>query len=151
LNLKYLVLDRRGRPLSCLLFGSAAWKCASRDHWIGWSLCERELHLQQITNNSRFLILPWVQVSSLATHILSGITRRIAQDWRRKYARPLCLLETFVDVSRFEGGCYQAANWICLGQTTGRTRQDRWNRISVPPKRVFVYPLLPGFRRELRS
>ena len=151
LNLKYLVWDRSGRPLACLLFGSAAWKCAGRDQFIGWTRAEREAHLQQITNNSRFLILPWVRVRSLASQVLSRVLDRIGQDWQDQYARPLSLVETFVDTSRFEGGCYRAANWIFLGQTTGRTRQDRWNRIHVAPKRVFVRPLLRNFRQALRS
>ena len=151
LNLKYLVWDRRGRPLACLLFGSAAWKCARRDQFIGWSAAEREAHLQQITNNSRFLILPWVRVPSLASHLLSQVMHRIGPDWQAKYARRLALVETFVDTSRFDGRCYRAANWIGLGQTTGRTRQDRWNRIRVAPKLLFVFPLHKNFRRSLRS
>jgi hypothetical protein len=151
LNLKYLVSERRGRPLACLLFGSAAWKCAVRDQFIGWSVIERERALQQITNNTRFLILPWVQVRSLASHVLSRILRQLPADWQRKYSRPLHLVETFVDTSRFVGSCYRAANWIDLGQTTGRTRQDRWSQIQVPPKRVFVYPLRSDFRAALRS
>ena len=151
LNLKYLVLDVRGRPVSCLLFGSAAWQCAARDTFIGWSAAERETRLQQITNNTRFLILPWVQVPCLASHVLSQVLRRLADDWRIKYARSLHLVETFVDASRFSGGCYRAANWLYVGQTTGRTRQDRWNRIHAPPKRVFVYPLTKSFRHDLRA
>jgi hypothetical protein len=151
LNLKYLVLDRRGRPVSCLLFGSAAWKCAARDTFIGWSATEREARLQQITNNTRFIILPWVQVPHLASHVLSRVLRRLANDWRIKYARSLHLVETFVDASRFAGGCYRAANWLYAGQTTGRTRQDRWNRINAPPKLVFVYPLTKSFRHDLRA
>lgn len=151
LNLKYLVLDRLGRPLSCLLFGSAAWKCAVRDTFIGWSAGERETHLQQITNNTRFVILPWVRVPHLASHVLSRVMKRIAGDWRIKYARSLDLVETFVDTSRFQGVCYRAANWLCVGQTTGRTRQDRWNTISVPPKLVFVHPLNQSFRPHLRA
>lgn len=151
LNLKYLVLDRHGRPLSCLLFGSAAWKCAARDTFLEWSASERETHLQQITNNTRFVILPWIKVPHLASHVLSRVLQRLAQDWRMKYARSLDLVETFVDTSRFQGGCYRAANWLYLGQTTGRTRQDRWSRISVPPKLVFVYPLTKSFRHHLRS
>jgi hypothetical protein len=149
LNLKYLVRDRQGRPLGCLLFGSAAWKCAPRDQFIGWSPAARQTHLQQVTNNSRFLLLPWVQVRHLASHVLSQVLRRLPQDWQRKYARPLDLVETFVDTSRFTGACYRAANWIDLGQTTGRTRQDRAHRLQTPPKRVWVYPLEPQFRRRL--
>jgi hypothetical protein len=149
LNLKYLVCDCRGRPLSCLLFGSAAWKCDVRDQFIGWNPAQRQVHLQQITNNTRFLLLPWVRVPQLASHILGLVLGRLRQDWRTKYARPLQLVETFVDTSRFRGACYRAANWIDLGQTTGRTRQDRAHRIAVAPKRVWVYPLEPQFRRHL--
>ena len=151
LNLKYLVLDRRGRPLSCLLFGSAAWKCAARDTFLGWSAAERETHLQEITNNTRFIILPWVRVAHLASHVLSQILKRLANDWWGKYARSLELVETFVDASRFQGSCYRGANWLYLGQTTGRTRQDRCYTINVPPKLVFVYPLRKSFRRDLRA
>jgi hypothetical protein len=90
-------------------------------------------------------------VPHLASHVLSQVLRRLAHDWRRKYARSLELVETFVDTSRFQGRCYRAANWLCLGQTTGRTRQDRTRRIHVPPKLVFVYPLTKTFRHALRA
>jgi hypothetical protein len=149
LNLKYLVCDCQGRPLSCLLFGSAAWKCEARDRFIGWNPAQRQAHLQQVTNNSRFLVLPWVQVPQLASHILALVVGRLRQDWQIKYARPLQLVETFVDTSRFRGACYRAANWLDLGQTTGRTRQDRSHLIAVPAKRVWVYPLDCRFRRHL--
>lgn len=149
LNLKYLVRDRRGRPLSCLLFGSAAWKCEVRDQFIGWNPAQRQVHLQQLTNNTRFIILPWVRVPQLASHILSLVLGRLRQDWQRKYARPLRLVETFVDTSRFKGTCYRAANWLDLGQTAGRTRQDRSHRMAVPPKRVLIFPLDGQFRRHL--
>jgi hypothetical protein len=149
LNLKYLVRDCRGRPLSCLLFGSAAWKCNARDQFIGWTAEQRQTHLQQITNNTRLLVLPWVRVPQLASHVLSLVLRRLPQDWQDKYARPLRLVETFVDTSRFAGTCYRAANWLDLGQTTGRTRQDRAHRLAVAPKRVLVYPLEPEFRPHL--
>jgi hypothetical protein len=149
LNLKYLVRDRQERPLACLLFGSAAWKCAPRDQFIGWNPATRQVHLQQVTNNTRFLLLPWVEVPHLASHVLSRVLRRLPADWWRKYARPLELVETFVDTSRFTGACYRAANWIPLGQTTGRTRQDRDRRLQAPPKQVWVYPLHPDFRRRL--
>lgn len=151
LNLKYLIYDRQRRPVACLLFGSAAWKCAVRDQFIGWSALERERALQQITNNTRFLVLPWVVVRYLASHVLSRVVRELRTDWQHKYARPLHLVETFVDSSRFVGSCYRAANWIDLGQTTGRTRQDRWTQIQVAPKRVLVYPLSSDFRAALRS
>lgn len=149
MNLKYLVRDRQGRPVACALFGSAAWKCAARDRFIGWSGPTRARHLQRITNNTRFLIPPWVEVPHLASHVLGRIDRRLRADWRRKYAEPLSLVETFVDTSRFTGVCYRAANWLPVGETTGRTRQDRFNRIEVPRKAVLVRPLVDNFREEL--
>jgi len=151
LNLKYLVFDRHRRPLSCLLFGSAAWQCAARDQFIGWSVCARRRHLQEITNNTRFLILPWVQVPHLASHVLARVLRRLRQDWQAKYRRPLSLVESFVDTSRFAGTCYRAANWIEVGQTTGRTRQEKLHRVTSAPKGVWVYPLSPDFRRRLTT
>ena len=151
LNLKYLVRDRHGRPVSCLLFGSAAWQCAARDEFIGWSGAERQRALQQITDNTRFMVMPWVEVRHLASHVLSRVMGQVQADWQRKYARALHLVETFVDTSRFAGSSYQAANWIEVGQTTGRTRQDRTNQIHVPPKRVLVYPLNKDFRGALRA
>jgi hypothetical protein len=134
-----------------LLFGSAAWKCAVRDRFIGWTATAREARLQQVTNNTRFLILPWVEVPRLASHVLSLVSRRLRQDWQTKYARSLHLVETFVDTSRFSGVRYRAANWLDLGRTTGRTRQDRWSRIQVPPKQVLVYPLTEHFREVLSA
>jgi hypothetical protein len=151
LNLKYLVYDRAERPLGCLLFGSAAWRCAARDRFIGWKTEARQTHLQEITNNTRLLILPWVHVPQLVSQVLQGVAQRLRPDWQDKYARPLSLVETFVDTSRFTGACYRAANWIYLGQTTGRTRQDRSHRISAPAKAVFVYPLTPDFARQLTA
>jgi hypothetical protein len=148
-QLHYLVTDGQGRDLAVLLFGPAAWKCAPRDLFIGWSAAQRQAHLKQLANNSRFLILPWVEVPRLASHVLSLVLHRLRQDWQGNYARPLELVETFVDTSRFTGGCYRAANWIELGRTTGRTRQDRAHRLQTPPKRVWVYPLDPQFRRRL--
>jgi hypothetical protein len=148
-NLGYLVRDGQGRPLACVLFGSAAWKTAPRDTFIGWEPPVREQNLIKITNNTRFLILPWVRVPNLASHILSQISRRIAADWPAKYSHPLYLVETFVDRSRFRGTCYQAANWIYVGATQGRTRNDRTFSIHVPRKDVYLYPLSPQFRSEL--
>lgn len=151
LNLKYLIVDREGRPLGCLLFGSAAWKCRARDEFIGWSPAQRERNLQRITNNTRFLILPWVKVECLASHVLGRVLRRLRQDWHEKYGRSLDLVETFVDTSRFRGVCYRAANWKEVGITTGRTRQDRHSTIRTPEKRVLVYPLDESFRSRLQE
>jgi hypothetical protein len=95
------------------------------------------------------LILPWVRVPELASHILGRVARRIAADWQAHYGRPVALLETFVEQGRFRGSCYRAANWICVGQTRGRTRQDREHRLRAPVKDVWVYPLQADFRKEL--
>jgi hypothetical protein len=148
-NLGYLVQDRQGRDLACVLFGAAAWKTQPRDAFIGWTAGERQAHLGRIVNNSRFLILPWVRVPELASHILGRVARRIAADWQAHYGRPVALLETFVEQGRFRGSCYRAANWICVGQTRGRTRQDREHRLRAPVKDVWVYPLQADFRKEL--
>ena len=148
-NIKYLIYSRDGRILACILFGAAAWKSAPRDGFIGWSPSVREHNLHYVSNNSRFLILPWVKVASLASHILSRVLRRVSQDWMDKYAHPLYLLETFVDRSRYRGTCYRAANWRCVGQTTGRTRNDRYQRIRTSPKDLYVYPLVRQYRNRL--
>jgi hypothetical protein len=150
-NLKYLIRDVQGRPLGCLLFGSAAWKTAPRDTFIGWTQQDREGNLRYLTNNMRFLILPWVRVPHLASHILSRIAHRISADWHQKYGHPVYLLETFVDRYLFRGVCYQSANWILTGQTKGRTRNDRNHNIQATVKDVYVYPLVKDFRRRLCS
>jgi hypothetical protein len=147
--MKYLVYSRDGRILACILFSAAAWKSAPRDGLIGWSPSVREHHLHYVTNNSRFLILPWVKVANLASCILSQVARCVSQDWMDKYAHPIYLLETFVDRSRYLGTCYRAANWQCVGQTTGRTRNDRYQRIRTSPKDLYVYPLLRQYRNRL--
>jgi len=147
-NMKYLVFDNnQKRPLACLLFGSAAWSCAARDGFIGWDRDTRIKRLHLVTNNTRFLILPWVRIPHLASHILSIITRRIRGDWWKKYGHGLLLLETFVEVDRFRGACYRAANWKLVGLTRGRSRNDHYTRMNVPVKAVYLYPLaksLPG-------
>lgn len=148
-SMKYLVRDCSGRPLACILFGSAAWKTAPRDTFIGWDREMREKNLRYVTNNMRFLILRWVKVPHLASHILSRISRRISSDWMARYGHPIYLLETFVDRSRFRGTCYKAANWRLVGETKGRTRNDRNNTIKVPLKDIYVYPLVKNLRQEL--
>jgi hypothetical protein len=148
-NLKFLVRDRLGRDVACLLFGSAAWKTAPRDAFIGWDAETRQKNLNFITNNTRFLILPSVRVPHLASHILAGVMRRISKDWLDKYAHPVHLVETFVQRDRFTGACYKAANWISVGQTKGRSRQDRYTALSVPVKDIYIYPLTRNFRQAL--
>jgi hypothetical protein len=148
-NVRYLVRDRQGRDLACLLFGAAAWKTQGRDTFIGWTAAQRQAQLALVANNSRFLILPWVRVPHLASHILGRVARRIAADWQARYGHAVRLLETFVERDRFRGSCYRAANWICVGQTQGRTRQDRHSQIQAPVKDVWVYPLHASFRQAL--
>ena len=148
-NLKYLIRDRHGRLVGALLFGSAAWKTKPRDAFIGWSIQARRTRLSHITNNTRFLIPGWIRVPCLASHILSRVSRRLDTDWHLKYGHRIYLLETFVDQSRFRGTCYQAANWIRVGQTQGRTRNGPRGAPPAPVKDVYVYPLNKNFRREL--
>ena len=148
-NMKYLIFDRHGRIVACLLFGSAAWRTTVRDNFIGWSDEARQKNVNLMTNNTRFLILPWVKVPHLASHVLSLILRRIINDWIEKYNHPVVALETFVDSTRFKGTCYKAANWVNLGQTKGRTRQDRFHKIQASIKDVYFYPLKHDFRKAL--
>jgi len=125
-----------------LLFGSAAWSCAARNDFIGWDKSARVNNLHLLTNNTRFLILPWVSVPHLASHILSIIARRIQGDWQRKYGHGLIFLETFMEVDKFRGACYKAANWRYVGLTKGRSRNDRYINMKVPIKAVYLYPLV---------
>ncbi len=150
-NLKYLVFDQEDNPVACLLFGSAAWKTLARDNFIGWDEAMRKVNLHFITNNMRFLILPWVRVPHLASHILGKVARRISSDWIERYQHPIYLLETFVEKERFRGTSYQAANWICVGQSKGRSRNDRYRSLRVPIKDIYLYPLVKRFQEALKS
>jgi hypothetical protein len=143
-----MVFDGKQNPLACLLFGSAAWKCAPRDEFIGWNAETRKTNLHLATNNMRFLILPWVRVPHLASHILGRVARRIGADWEKRYGHPVYLLETFVERHCFQGICYQAANWIYVGQTKGRSRNGRPD-LKVPVKDIYLYPLTKRFRHLL--
>jgi len=138
-NVGYLARDREGRDVGCLLFGAAAWRCAPRDRKLGWSSVERQDRLWSVVNNTRFLILPWVHVKHLASSLLGTAARRIDADWRQSYGHGVDWLETFVDRERFGGSCYRAANWECVGQTQGRSRQDREHQLQVPIKDVYLY------------
>jgi hypothetical protein len=135
-NMKYMVFDHKQNPLACLLFGSAAWKCAPRDEFIGWDVETRKANLHLVINNMRFLILPWVRVPHLASHILGKVARRISADWIAKYGHPIYLLETFVQRDRFQGICYQAANWVMLVKRRGAAAMD----ITTPecPLKIFT-------------
>ncbi len=148
-NLKDMAYDSSGRPLACLLFGSAAWASGSRDDFIGWDRDHRSKNLSLTTNNTGFLILPWVRVEHLASHILSKVCQRIKDDWTAKYDHPLYLLETFVERDRFKGTCYKASNWTHVGETKGRSRNDRYSTMKVPIKDIYLYPLTKRFRKVL--
>jgi hypothetical protein len=143
-NLGYLARDARGREVACLLFGAAAWRCAARDQALGWSSQERKEGLSRVVNNTRFLVLPWVRVRSLASCVLRQTAQRIERDWQEKYGHGLDWLETFVDRDRFRGVCYRAAHWRWVGQTRGRSRQDPDHQRQVPVKDVYLYALQPG-------
>ncbi|MGH9591902.1 MAG: Druantia anti-phage system protein DruA [Bryobacteraceae bacterium] len=150
-NMKYLARDRDGRPLACLLFGSAAWKSAARDRWIGWNDRQRSDHLALVTNNARFLILPWVRVPRLASHLLGRAAARLSADWRRKYGHPVWLVESFVEQPRFAGACYRAAGWVAAGRTTGRTRNDDGRGPQAPIKTVYLKALQADAQRRLSA
>ena len=150
-QLRYLIRAESGVLLGCLGFSAAAWKSAARDQWIGWNGPEREKNLERIVDNSRFLVLPWIRVKGLASKALALAARVLPAHWEQTYGyRPL-LLETFVEVERFQGTCYRAANWICVGQTQGRSKYDRHHQHAKPIKSIWLYPLAKDFRRRLCS
>lgn len=148
-NLKYLFLDNQERPLGCMMFGAAAWKVQPRDTYIGWDSGVRKRNLSFVVNNNRFLILPWVNVPHLASHLLGKVCRRINHDWQEKYHHPIYLAETFVEKGRFHGTCYKAANWVHIGVTKGRGKLDRKKQYLLPVKDILLYPLDISFREKL--
>ena len=137
--------------LACMGFGAAAWKVAPRDTFIQWEAHQRTRNLHLIVNNARFLILPWVKSSCLASKILSMARKQIPLQWKKRYGYQPVLFETFVESNRFKGTCYRAANWIHLGRTTGRGKKDTKHENSLPIKDVFVYPLKKNFRQRLHK
>lgn len=149
-KLRYLAVARGERVVGCMEYSSAAWRLAPRDQWIGWSETQRRSRLQYVVQHSRFLILPWVHVRYLASHLLSLSLRVLAEDWEQRYALRPVLAETMVDRQRFVGTCYRAANWIDVGDSQGRGRRDRHHqRHGAAPKRIFVYALTPMARTLL--
>lgn len=145
---RYLVYSAE-QPIAALGFGAAAWMCAPRDHFIGWTHDQRQRQLHRVVNQARFLILPWVRAKNLASMLLAQAARRLPTDWLAVYGyRPL-LLETFVETPRFRGTCYQAANWTYLGQTKGRGKLGPAGQQSLPIKDIWTYPLHPRFREIL--
>jgi len=147
-QVKYLVRYRE-RPVACLSFGPAALKVAARDQFIGWSVPQRQARLPWVVNNDRFLLLPWVEVPNLASWVLSRCVRRLRSDWQRIYQQDLVLVETFIEKARFRGSCYAAANWTCIGESSGRGRNDRLHQESVPIKTHWLYALRPDYRQVL--
>ena len=147
-HLKYLVYAH-GRVIACLAWSSAPRHLGSRDRFIGWSAEARKRNLHLLAYNTRFLILPWVQVPHLASHILGHMSKRVPKDWLCVYAHPVYYLETFVDPARFRGTCYRAANWQVLGRTTGRGKNAPSKKPTRPVKEVLGLPLTPHFRQLL--
>jgi len=150
-NVQHRVHDARGRALAVMVWGAAAWKCAPRDAFIGWSGAARRARLPWLANQQRFLVLPWGRVPHLASHVLARATRRLARDWHQRYGHPVVLAETFVETGRFAGTVYRAANWTRVGQTQGRSRQDRARTLQVPVKAVWLLPLSARFRAVLTA
>ena len=148
-QMRYLIWSGEGRLLAALGFGASAWQVKPRDQHIGWTHQQRASGLHRIVNNARFLILPWVKCSGLASRILSGIVKPLRVDWSLRYGYQPVLLESFVETPRFTGTSYRAANWIKLGQTQGRGKLEKHHRQIGPRKEVWVYPLHPKFRQIL--
>ncbi|HEY1159420.1 MAG TPA: DUF4338 domain-containing protein, partial [Terracidiphilus sp.] len=147
-HLKYLV-SAAGRVIACLAWSSAPRHLGARDRFIGWSAEARRRNIRFLAYNPRYLILPWVRVPHLASHVLGQMARRIAADWERIYGHPIYFLETFVDPERYRGTCYRAANWVVMGRTTGRGKNCPNKRPNRSIKEVLGYPLTPHFRELL--
>jgi hypothetical protein len=147
-HLKYLAYAQ-GRPVACLAFCSAPRHLGSRDRFIGWSAAARRKNIRLLAYNTRFLVLPWVTVPHLASHLLGRVARQVSRDWEQLYGHPVHFLETFVDPVRFRGTCYRAANWVSLGLTTGRGKDAPTDQPTRPVKEVLGYPLCRDFRERL--
>lgn len=147
-QLKYMVYTK-DRPLACFVWSSAARHIGSRDRFIGWKPDVRRRNLHLIAYNSRFLILPWVKIPYLASHLLAELSKRVGYDWQCVYGHPVYYLETFVDKSKFKGICYQAANWKYIGDTTGLGKNDHTKKVNRTIKAVWGYPLVKNFRMKM--
>jgi len=147
-HLRYLVYIN-GQVVACLSWASAAWKIKDRDQFIGWNEETKGKNLHLIANNTRFLIPDWVRVKHLASRVLALNLRRLSADWKRIYGHSVYLAETFVDISRFEGTCYRAANWVFVGQTKGSAKKGNAYLYHGQPKAIYLYPLHRHFRRRL--
>ena len=147
-HLKYLVYAG-DRPLACFAWSSAPRHLGPRDRYIGWSAEARRRNIRLVAYNSRFLILPWVEVRYLASHLPGRMVRMLPQEWMRVYGHPVYFAETFTDPTRFRGTCYRAANWVFLGRTTGRGKDDRTHQANRPIKDVLGLALVKDFRERL--
>jgi hypothetical protein len=147
-HLKYLVYAR-GRPIACVAWSSAPRHLGSRDRFIGWGAQARLANIRLLAYNTRFLILPWVRVPHLASHILGRMARMLSADWQQLYAHPIYFVETFIDPQRFAGTCYRAANWTVMGQTTGRGKAAPTRAVNRSIKEVLGYALVKDFRQRL--
>jgi hypothetical protein len=149
-HLKYIAFIE-DRPVACIGWGSGAWRVRCRDEFIGWSDEQRMRNISFLAQNNRFLILPFVRVPNLASHILGRMSKILPEDWQRIYKHPIFLLESFVDRERFEGTCYKAANWIFVGLTQGRGKWDRKKAYPFTKKAVYLYPLVKDFSKRLKE
>ncbi len=149
-HLKFMVYAGE-RPVACFAWSSAPRHLGPRDRYLGWSPHERRRNIRLVAYNNRYLILPWVQVPHLASHLLGRMVKMLPAEWERVYGHPVCLAETFVDPERFRGTCYRAANWVFLGRTTGRGKDDQTHRPNRVLKDVLAYPLAEDFRERLRE
>jgi len=147
-HLKYLVFAQN-RPVACLAWSSSPRHLGSRDRFIGWSKEARLANIRSLAYNTRFLVLPWVKVPHLASHILGRMARTLSADWCALYAHPIYFLETFIDPERFRGTCYKAANWTFMGVTTGRGKADSTHQVNRSIKQVFGLALVKDFRQRL--
>jgi hypothetical protein len=153
-RLEYLVSISRPKKtvVGCLQFSSAAWRLQARDEWIGWDDTTRARNLPQVINNSRMLLLPWVRIKNLVSAMLACALKQLPEDWQAQYGVAPLLVETFVDPAQYTGACYRAANWVELGETSGRGRDDRGHcRHGARPKRVFVFPLRRDALKRLKA
>lgn len=149
-SVRYFITSEHGK-LGCLLFSGAAKGLRERDKWLGWSTDERLQNLGLVINNSRFLIFPWVKIKYLASHALGQAVRRIGGDWQQRWGYRPVVVETFVDPERYTGTCYRAANWLYVGDTTGTGLARQGKSYTSSPKKIFVLPLVSGFRTALCS
>jgi len=147
-QMRYFVFEGE-RLLALLSFGASAWKLAARDRFIGWTDTERQKNLQLVVNNARFLILPWIESKGLASKILATVSRQLPNDWQQRYGYRPVMLETFVETPRHRGTCYKAANWVNVGQTTGRGKKGPNQKAFLPIKDIWLYPLRKNFRAVL--